>query len=286
MLRTISVSKRFASEQVAPGVFLERFYPGGRHGPNREVLSQHPGGQAWSDVVLVGDPNADPFQLAVPDIRLPPNQYWPLHWHDCWVGIVVLEGSCLIGDWWMTPGDVLVTSAGIEYGPLLIGPDGCRMFEIFARLHQQAGGYSPEYRDHPTLQGGAFPFKFIARTGVNRRNEGRQTQPIDGIDGLVKGRLSAGSQWDLGEHTDPERGVMKVIGLSPGDTLPARRRGDWHALFVMEGQMQLAGRTLGKDAYLLAKPDSRVDEQRAGQDGALVLEVARTARGMASAVSS
>lgn len=286
MPRTISVSKRFASEQIAPGVFVERFYPGGRFGPNREVMSHYPGGQAWSEAVMVGDAKTDPFQLAVPDIRLPSNQIWPLHWHDCWVAVVILEGECMIGDWWMTPGDVLITAAGVEYGPLLIGPDGCRMFEIFAKLHLQSGGYAPEYRDHPTLQGGAYPFNFTERTGANKRNEGRQTLPIEGVDGLMKGRLIAGSHWDLGERSDPERGVMKVIGLSSCEAVPARRYSDWHTLIVIEGRIQLAGRTLGKDDYVLVQPNCDVDEMRAGQDGAIVLEVVRTARGMESSTSN
>jgi len=285
MPRTISVSKRFASEQVAPGVNLERLYPGGRLGPNREVISHFPGGQVWSDLVVVGDAKTDPFQLAVPDIRLPSNQIWPLHWHGCWVGIVILEGDCMIGDWWMQSGDLLIAAADIEYGPLLIGPHGCRMFEIFAKLHLQSGGYSLEYRDHPTLQDGAYPFNFAERTGVNKRNEGRQVLPIEGVDGFVKGKLTAGSQWDLGEPADPDRGVMRVIGLSSGEAAPAHRYSDWHTLMVMDGQIQLAGRTLGKDDYLLAQPNGHIDEMRAGQNGAVILEVVRTARGMESTSS-
>jgi quercetin dioxygenase-like cupin family protein len=282
MPRTISVTKRFMSEQVAAGVFVERLHPGGLDGPNSEVASHFPGGQVWSEVVLVGDAQADPFQLGVPDIRLPANQIWPLHWHDCWVAVVVLDGECLIGDWWMKPGDVLITAAGVEYGPLVIGPHGCRMFEIFAKLHLQSGGYAPEYRDHPTLQHGAFPFNFMERSNVNKRNEGRQTLPIDGVDGLVKGRLTNGAQWDLGERSDPERGVMRAIALSPGEVLPMHRYSDWHALIVIEGQALFAGLALVKDAYVLAQANCQVNELRAGKDGVLLLEVIRTARGMAA----
>jgi hypothetical protein len=279
MPRTIVAAEKYRSEQISPGVLLEQFHPGGKDGPNGEVLSSHPGGQVWSEMVVLGD-ESDPFQLAIPDIRLPANQLWPLHWHDCWVGIVILEGSCLIGDWWMEPGDVLITGAGLEYGPLLNGPQGCRMFEIFAKLHLQVGGYGPEYRDHPTLQGASAPFNFAERSGVNRRNEGRQTLPLDGVEGFIKGRLVPGAQWDLGDRDDPERGVMRVTRLAPGEKLAPHACDDWRALLVMDGELQIAGRTVGKDRYLSVRPHSRVEELRAASEGALILEVSRTARGL------
>jgi hypothetical protein len=279
MPRTVVATERYRSEEVSPGVFLEQFHPGGKDGPNGEVLSNHPGGQVWSEMILLGD-EGDAFQLAIPDIRLPANQIWPLHWHDCWVGIVILEGECLIGDWWMKPGDVLITGAGLEYGPLLNGPEGCRMFEIFAKLHQQIGGYASEYRDHPTLQGASTPFNFAARTGVNRRNEGRQTLPLDGVEGFTKGRVEPGAKWDLGDRDDPERGVMGITRLGAGERLEPHAYEDWHALVVMDGSLQIAGKSVGKDQYLRIRPHSRVDEIQAGAQGVTVLEVSRTACGM------
>lgn len=281
MPRTLVVNDRYRSFELSPGVFLEQFHPGGKDGPNGEVLSAFPGGQVWSEMVVLGEAS-DAFQLAVPDIRLPANQLWPLHWHDCSVGIVILDGSCMIGDLWMKPGDVLITGASLEYGPLLIGPQGCRMFEIFAKLHLQVGGYAAEYHDHPTLQGASMPFNFTARTGVNKRNEGRQTLPLDGVDGFTKGRLTPGSQWDLGARDDPERGVMKVLALSPGQRLAPHAYDDWNLLLVCEGAARISDRTIGRDEYLLIKPDSRVDEIVGGGEGALLLAVARTSRGQAA----
>jgi hypothetical protein len=280
MLRSLLVTEPFRASEISPGVVLGSFYPGGKDGPNREVLNDFPGGQVWTDILVLGDFEADAFQLAVPDIRLPANQIWPLHWHDCWVGIVILDGACRIGDWWMKPGDVLITGAGLEYGPLLIGAQGCRMFEIFARLHLQAGGYAPEYRDHPTLEYATQPFNFAARTGVNRRNEGRQCLPIDGVEGFTKGDFTPGSQWDLGEPHDPERGAMKVSRLAPGEHLAPHAYDDWHALLVVDGSLQTAGQTLVKDDYLLARPQSRLAELAAGAAGALLLEISRTAPGL------
>jgi hypothetical protein len=155
------------------------------------------------------------------------------------------------------------------------------MFEIFAKLHQQVGGYGPEYRDHPTLQGASLPFNFVERTGVNKRNEGRQCLPLDGVEGFTKGRLEAGAAWDLGEADDPDRGVMQVVRLAPGERLPAHAYDDWHALIVAEGSLTISDHTAGRDQYLLVKPDSRVGEIRAGSDGVLLLEVARTSPGAA-----
>ncbi|CAN7380742.1 hypothetical protein LJR225_002368 [Phenylobacterium sp. LjRoot225] len=279
MQRTLVVTDRYKSLEVSPGVYLEQFHPGGKDGPNGEVLSDCPGGQVWTEMVVLGDAS-DAFQLAVPDIRLPANQLWPLHWHDCCVGIVILDGSCMIGDSWMKPGDVLITGASLEYGPLLIGPQGCRMFEIFAKLHQQAGGYAPEYHDHPTLQGASSPFNFAERSEINMRNEGRQTLPLDGVEGFTKGRLTPGAQWDLGASDDPDRGVMKVLALSPGQRLAAHAYEDWNLLLVCEGALRISDRTAGKDEYLLIKPNSRVDEITGGPEGALLLAVTRTSLGL------
>jgi len=279
MPRTLVTTERYRSEEISPGVFLERFYPGGKDGPNGEVLFDTPGGQVWSDIVLLGD-EKDAFQLAVPDIRLPANQIWPLHWHDCWVGIVILDGACMIGDWWMKPGDVLITEGSLEYGPLVIGPKGCRMFEIFAKLHLSPGGYSPEYRDHPTLQDGRVPFVFTERSALNKRNDGRQTLPVDGVKGLTKGRLTPGAQWDLGKASDADRGIMKVSQLAAGQSLKPHAYADWHGILVCEGSLEIAGRPADKDAYLRIRPYSNVDEIKAGPKGALLLELARTTSGL------
>lgn len=86
-LRTLVPSQRFFSEALARGVHLERLHPGGKNGPAHEVHNDIPGGQTWAEYVLVGESN-DAFQMLVPDIRLPANQYWPLHWHDTWTIVV------------------------------------------------------------------------------------------------------------------------------------------------------------------------------------------------------
>lgn len=277
MPRVIVPSGRCHSEEVAPGVFLERFYPGGKEGPNSECLWAKPGGQGWTDSILLGNPEGG-FQLMWPDIRLPANQYWPLHWHDCWTAVIVVEGQVLIGDWWMQSGDVFITRPSLEYGPLVVGPRGCRLFEIFAKAHLAVGGYAPEYHDHPTLRG--TQKVFLERSALNRRNDGRMTLPCDGVEGAFKSRLSPGAQWDLGAHDDPERGVLRDTRLAPGQQLAAHRYADWHLIAVLDGTLQIAGHTLGRDDFLRIAPDCTVAEIQAGDSGAQLLEGARSARGL------
>jgi hypothetical protein len=178
----------------------------------------------------------------------------------------------------MQPGDVFITEPSLEYGPLLIGPQGCRLSEIFAKAHLALGGYAPEYRDHPTLQGTRAVF--FERSALNKCNEGRQTLPCDGIKGVTKGHLSAGARWDLGDSTDPDRGVLEDSRLAPGERRPAHYYDDWHAAVVLAGTLQIAGRTLGKDDFLLLRPGGRIGELEAGADGAQLFELSRTARGM------
>ena len=277
MKRMIVPPSRYHSEQISPGVWLERFYPGGMRGPNDECLMDTPGGQGWTDVLYIGDPE-DAFQLMVPDIRMPPNQYWPQHWHDCWTAVLLLEGRCCIGDWWMEPGEVFLTVPSLEYGPLLSGPHGCRLFEIFARAHLAPGGYAPEYHDHPTLQGSSKVF--LERSELNKRNEGHQTLSCDGVEGIWKGQLQPGAIWNLGEKDDPDRGVMKDTRLEAGERISPHRYGDWHIILVMEGTLEIAGRKLGRDDFLRIEPNRTVEGITAGADGGHLIDLARTSRGM------
>ena len=276
MMRVIVPTEKFHSEELSPGVKLERFYPGGKNGPNGECLFNTLGGQGWTDSLLVGDKDND-FQMLVPDIRLPANQLWPLHWHDCWTLVVIVEGQCLIGDWWMQPGDVFITEPSLEYGPLLIGPQGCRLFEIFAKAHLSPGGYAPEYRDHPTLEGTKGKV-FVERSPLNKRNEGRQTLSCDGVAGMTKTRLHADALWDLGDSDDPDRSIVKDTRLAAKERLASQRYQDWHAILVLSGTVQIDGRTLSKDDYLLMQPNSQRAALVAGAEGVQLLEVSRTAR--------
>lgn len=262
-------------EQLAPGVTLRRFYPGGMAGPNGETGIDIPGGQVWSESFMLGSEDDD-FIMCVPDIRMPPNQMFPMHWHDCWTVVVVIEGKCMIGDWYMQTRDVFISAPSIEYGPLVPSPQGCRLLEIFGDLALSPGGYSPEYRDHLTLLGGNHLFK--EREGINKRNHGHSMLPVDGTSGMWKARLEPGWHWGLGDPDDPNRGVVRYQELAPGDAIPARVSGDWYGGLVLGGSIEVAGRTLVRDDVLIAARGSEVPEAVAGKDGVQILEHMCTAR--------
>jgi len=275
--RSMVPTENFHVEKLAPGVTLRRLYPGGMAGPNGEVSNDIPGGQTWSEIVMLGN-EEDDFIYALPDIRLPPNQLWPMHWHDCWTVVVVLEGKCVIGDWCMEPGEVFVAAPSVEYGPLLIGSMGSRILEIFGDLALSPGGYSPIYRDHPTLQGGNHAFK--ERHGINKRNEGHSSLSLDGTEGMWKSKLEPGWQWYLGEEGDENCPVVKDLRLASGETVAGCKRGDWYGALVLDGSVEVAGKTLVRDDVIVAERDSMVPEIVAGSNGAHLLENFRTVRAL------
>jgi hypothetical protein len=267
------------SDPVAPGVIRSRLEPGGKDGPDGIVRdSDQPGGATWTQMWFLGR-REDEWRMMLPDIRMAPNQIWPLHWHDCWTAVVVLDGSLLMGDWWMERGDVLIAAPGVEYGPLLNGPKGCELLEIFARDILSPGGYGEEYRDHPTLRylKGLETTEFFSRPPARVENGRRQVVPVDGTPGVKKGHLDGAAYWDLGDPEDPERGIAFDRKLAAGATLPAVSVGDWRGALVLDGSMTVGGTKLAAGDVLLVEPGAQVPAITAGADGVHLLELARTA---------
>ena len=219
----MSVAEQTPSEQSGGGagsaVDFRKLQPGGRDGPNGEVKRQTPYGQVWTDQWVIGEPS-DEFQMMVPDIRMPANQFWPPHWHDESIAVVVLDGSVMLGDWWMTRGDIAVSLEDVEYGPLLMGPTGCQLLETFSRS-RAGGGYGEEYRGHPTLSAnriraaapdmmqpscGSYVRKgspFGSRPPGSEQNAGKAVIPNASITGMELGSLSGSNQyWCLGAPED------------------------------------------------------------------------------------
>jgi hypothetical protein len=267
------------AETLAPGVTRSRLEPGGKDGPDNIVRdSDQPGGCTWTEMWFLGT-SADEWRMLIPDIRMAANQFWPLHWHDCWTAVVILDGSLLMGDWWMERGDVLIAEPGVEYGPLLNGPKGCELLEIFARDVLSPGGYGDEYRDHPTLVylQGIENIAFVPRPPALVENGRRQMVPVGGTFGLHQGRLDGNAYWDLGESDDPLRGVVFDRKLSPGTTLPSTSVSDWRATLVLDGSMTVGDATFVANDMLIVEPDANVSALTAGPSGAHLLELARTA---------
>ncbi|HSV82967.1 MAG TPA: hypothetical protein VLK85_27535 [Ramlibacter sp.] len=275
-------------ERLAPGVTLTRLEAGGADGPGGVVRSDVIGGLVWQDLWYLGSEDSS-FRMCIPDIRMPPNQLWPLHWHDDWMFITILAGSALVGDWVMRRGDVLVTAPYVEYGPLLNGPHGCQLLEVFSR-NRKSGGYAREYHDHPTLvgpgrlmyrpgiykYGQAGVFNFTDRPPGSERNEGHSSMKLD-APGLFKGSLNGGGRWDLGEPADPERGLALATLFAPGERVAPHRLKDWRWALVMEGSLTIGDRHLTPDDIVIIEPGAVVPELVAGTGGAQLLELCRTA---------
>lgn len=79
----------------------------------------------------------DPERPLVVLSHLPPGHVEPPHTHGCNYLEIVIEGTLTVGKADpMGSGDVRATQAGVGYGPLTAGPDGCLRLTIF----EKAGG--------------------------------------------------------------------------------------------------------------------------------------------------
>jgi hypothetical protein len=266
-------------ETIGPGIVRSRVEPDGKAGPGGVVQrSTQMGGGCWTQAWALGR-REDPWRFLIPDIRMAPNQIWPLHWHDCWTAVVLLDGSLLMGDWLMGPGDVLIAEPGIEYGLLAVGPEGCQLLEVFARDVLSPGGYGTEYRDHPTLQyvRGLDGTAFFDRPPASVENGRRQVVPVDATPGLAKGHLDGNAFWDLGEQSDPDRGAVFDRKLSSGDVIPATSVADWRATLVLTGTIWVGDKLLSGNDLLLFEPDAKTPDIVAGHAHTHLLEFARTA---------
>lgn len=65
-------------------------------------------------------------------VRYDPNCVIGVHYHKCDYCSVVVEGSIEISHVRHAVGSMRFVKAGTVYGPLIAGPDGCTMIDIFA----------------------------------------------------------------------------------------------------------------------------------------------------------
>jgi hypothetical protein len=63
---------------------------------------------------------------------IPPDLEFAAHHHETDYCTIVLEGSMRVGRTWYRAGDFRVQDAGSTYGPVRIGPDGCKVVSFYA----------------------------------------------------------------------------------------------------------------------------------------------------------
>jgi len=156
------------------------------------------------------------------------------------------------------------------------------MLEVFARDTLAAGGYAPEYHDHPTLtylQGlkSWAPAQFLPRPKVSEGNAGSQMTPLATLPGVVNASLKGGQRFELGEAEDPERGVLLDTVLPPGVVIPPHHHRDWRGVLIWEGSIRVGNKVLTKDDLLIIEPDAEVGKFETGSEGVHLLEFAKTA---------
>lgn len=114
--------------------------------PTQEQIDANPGGwrmasfesrslgqeYGWQTAVfpLGDDPEADDIP-AVALLYLPPGHTLPRHTHGCHRMEIMLQGSLLMGERWLKPGDVWMSGPGEYYGPHVAGPTGSLSVEVF-----------------------------------------------------------------------------------------------------------------------------------------------------------
>jgi hypothetical protein len=279
----MTVTTISTDEPIARGITRLRIQPGGAAGPGRCVIdSEDIGGGMWNEAWNIGSPS-DPWFMFNTEVRMAPNQYFPAHWHGSWIAVIVWDGSIMIGDWLMKPGDILISPANAEYGPLLNGPHGSQIFEVFASNIGYEAVYAPEYHDHPMIA--AFykdspePPIVHERYPGSAQNKGNQTTPLKGIPGMLTGHFDGTGRWDLGDANDPSRGVIFETKLSAAESRPSHSYRDWHAFMVWDGDLAIGNHELKKDDILVVEPNSQVPALQAGHGGAHLVEMARTIAG-------
>jgi hypothetical protein len=82
---------------------------------------------------VMGEPTDETAPTAL-IFTMPPHSVISRHSHLCERFEIILEGSLLVDDMVLGPGDVMIARPGEAYGPHTAGPEGCRTLEIFSTL--------------------------------------------------------------------------------------------------------------------------------------------------------
>jgi hypothetical protein len=76
---------------------------------------------------LGDDPHGPVMTITV----LPPETVYAAHFHETDYVSIVLTGSVRVGRSWCYPGNVRLQEAESVYGPLVSGPEGCRIVNFY-----------------------------------------------------------------------------------------------------------------------------------------------------------
>ena len=82
---------------------------------------------------VMGEPSDETAPTAL-IFTMPSNSIIPRHAHLCERFEIILEGSLLVDDMILGPGDIMTARSGEAYGPHTAGPEGCRTLEVFSTL--------------------------------------------------------------------------------------------------------------------------------------------------------
>jgi len=97
------------------------------------------GEQVWNEAldglvyVKFSTQPGDPGRPLTVLSEYPPNHRVAPHTHGCDYTEIVVEGALRVGKVELGKGDVRIMKAGTGYGPLVSGPDGCKVLTIFDR---------------------------------------------------------------------------------------------------------------------------------------------------------
>jgi hypothetical protein len=83
-------------------------------------------------ILDIEDEHGQPGDAAILCIDYQPGFFVNAHKHRTGHVELILDGDLKVGDQWEHKGDIRVVPAGVTYGPIQAGPDGCKGMEFFA----------------------------------------------------------------------------------------------------------------------------------------------------------
>jgi hypothetical protein len=83
-------------------------------------------------ILEIEDENGKPGDAAILCIDYQPGFFVDAHKHRTGHVELIIDGSLKVGDQWEHQGDIRIVPAGITYGPIQAGPEGCKGMEFFA----------------------------------------------------------------------------------------------------------------------------------------------------------